>query len=282
MDQLKSKIAQTSLTKTEKLVADYMLENMDTIGLFTITDLASAIGVSDTSIVRFVRSLGFQSFSAFKKHMNARILNHYNNAMTPKEKLIKTKSVINESSLAFDIMQRSVENIKKAHAQLDPKVIAQTTEILLNSKNKFIAGFRTSSCCTTYFSRKLAYLLNNVRPLVWAESATVEQLVDMTQDDCLLLYSFPPNSEITYLMLEMAKKIHAKTILITDKITSPLSSQADIVIPVPVDGLGSTFSYLAPLYVTETLLLTISNKKTNIDDQRAQMLDAFINKGNLY
>ena len=49
MDDLKQKIQKLELTKTEKTVADYILDNMDSIPFLTVTDMAQQSGVSDTS-----------------------------------------------------------------------------------------------------------------------------------------------------------------------------------------------------------------------------------------
>ena len=61
MGFLEQKISELALSKTEKRVADYILVNQDNVGLKTVTELAEDIGVSGTSIIRFVRRLGYQS-----------------------------------------------------------------------------------------------------------------------------------------------------------------------------------------------------------------------------
>ena len=63
MDNLISKIQSMNLTKTEKVIADYILDNINNIGLSTVTDISLKLGVSDTSIIRFIRLLGFAGFA---------------------------------------------------------------------------------------------------------------------------------------------------------------------------------------------------------------------------
>ena len=66
MDNLISKIQSMNLTKTEKVIADYILDNINNIGLSTVTDISLKLGVSDTSIIRFIRLLGFAGFADLK------------------------------------------------------------------------------------------------------------------------------------------------------------------------------------------------------------------------
>ena len=40
MDNLISKIQSMNLTKTEKVIADYILDNINNIGLSTVTDIS--------------------------------------------------------------------------------------------------------------------------------------------------------------------------------------------------------------------------------------------------
>ena len=63
MEELAAKIQRLSLTHAERRIAEYILEHLDTIGLQTSTALAQDIGVSDTSIIRFIRKLGFKGYS---------------------------------------------------------------------------------------------------------------------------------------------------------------------------------------------------------------------------
>jgi len=74
MDNLISKIQSMNLTKTEKVIADYILDNINNIGLSTATDVSLKLGVSDTSIIRFIRLLGFAGFADFKNTMKERML----------------------------------------------------------------------------------------------------------------------------------------------------------------------------------------------------------------
>ena len=43
-----------------------------------MTDISLKLGVSDTSIIRFIRLLGFAGFADFKNTMKERMLEHYN------------------------------------------------------------------------------------------------------------------------------------------------------------------------------------------------------------
>lgn len=56
-------------TKTEKLVADYVLAQPNQVVYQSIGDLATASRVSETTVFRFCRALGQKGYQAFKMHL---------------------------------------------------------------------------------------------------------------------------------------------------------------------------------------------------------------------
>ena len=73
-----AKIKDKSLTKTEKIIADYLLDNLNTIGFSSVKEVSLNCGVSDTSIIRFLRELGYEGYTDFKKELNEKLLEQYN------------------------------------------------------------------------------------------------------------------------------------------------------------------------------------------------------------
>ena len=58
--------SQSSLRKSEAKVASYVLENLDDVIRMRIVDLASKSEVSEPTVIRFCRAIGFDGFQSFK------------------------------------------------------------------------------------------------------------------------------------------------------------------------------------------------------------------------
>ena len=56
----------SSLRTSEKKIADYILENLDEVIYMNITALAASVSVSETSVIRLCKSLGFSGYHDFK------------------------------------------------------------------------------------------------------------------------------------------------------------------------------------------------------------------------
>lgn len=287
MEDLIAKIRTMTLTRTDANIAEYILDHINTIGLQTSTDLAEAIGVSDTSIIRFIRKLGFKGYADFRNEMTNRIAEQYSQSqqaasLLPGEKYNRTKDLLKKDSLLRDVSNYILDNLEKSFSHLDNETVDQVVNILLNSKRKFIAGFRGTASCAHYMSNRLVLLLPNIISILHADSSAIETLVDIEADDCLFLYSFMRYSEINYKLMDIANKKGAKIILMTDSYTSPLAGKADIVLVSKVTGLGFTNSYVAPLSISELILLAISNCSDSQCAERLGMMDNIIQQGRYY
>lgn len=55
-----------TLSASQKSVADYVLENPEKVMVGTLSEVASDIGVSETTVIRFLHKLGFDSYQVFR------------------------------------------------------------------------------------------------------------------------------------------------------------------------------------------------------------------------
>ena len=285
MEDLVRKIQSMTLTRTDAEIAEYILAHLSTIGFQTSTTMAEEIGVSDTSVIRFIRKLGFKGYADFRSEMNARTARQIDRAqpdLTPGEKYLRTLEHLGSSSLISDVSQYTLNNLQKSYAQLDQGTVEQIVDILLSSDRKYIAGFRGTACCAQYMASKLLFLTPHVVPILHADATAVENLLDITERDCLFLYSFPRYSEIAWPLMEIARESGAKVILMTDRRTSPLANKADVVVTAQVDGLGFTNSYVAPLSLSEVILLSVSGRRDVTDSKRFNRIDSVMDREKLY
>ena len=82
--------------------------------------------------------------------------------------------------------------------------------------------------------------------------------------------------------MDIARENGAKIILMTDRRTSPLANKADVVVVTYVGGLGFTNSYVAPLSLSEVILLAMSGRKDVTRSERFNRIDEIIEQEKLY
>lgn len=115
------------LTNTEMKVATYVLDHYEEILNYNITELAENAGVSDASVVRFCKNIGYKGYQEFKvnaakdvlpsvKHFNPQ-LEQNDDPKTICRKIFTSEEKVLERTLAgldIDMMMQVADCIRKA------------------------------------------------------------------------------------------------------------------------------------------------------------------------
>ena len=66
-EELRAQLMEVKLTKKEKLIAEFVLDNFAEACFITSTEIAKRLNISDSSVIRFTRTLGYAGFMDFQK-----------------------------------------------------------------------------------------------------------------------------------------------------------------------------------------------------------------------
>ena len=67
MENIQDLLRSAHMTKTQKIIAEYILDNASDACFMTSTEIALKLGVSESSVIRFSRTIGFSGFIDFQK-----------------------------------------------------------------------------------------------------------------------------------------------------------------------------------------------------------------------
>lgn len=106
----------SQFSDTEKVIADYILENFRELVNLSTRQLAQKTFTSSAAIVRFSQKLGFEGYTDFKTKFLAEMMQHISE---PKEKFISDKDTINsivEKVLSIEVgaLKDTYENINSS------------------------------------------------------------------------------------------------------------------------------------------------------------------------
>ena len=74
---MKELLHSAHLTKTQKIIAEYVLDNASEACFMTSTEIALKLGVSESSVIRFSRTIGFDGFMDFQKALRKDYFQQY-------------------------------------------------------------------------------------------------------------------------------------------------------------------------------------------------------------
>lgn len=261
MGDFANKIMKIDLTKTERKIADYFFENMNSVCFKTVSTIAYEVGVSDTSIIRFARAIGYASFAEFQKDLQEELINSLEIINTPATKYkqkIASLADDNNDNLIGKVLTNSIKNLQSTFSRLSIESVDKAAKIIVESNKKHLVAFRSTASLALYMSTKLKYLVPGVHLSTHADGNLIENLIDIREGDCLIVYTFPLYSTSSPISIDIAKQKGAKIILITDKLTTPFAKKADLVFTITIESIDFWNNYIAASAFNDLLLVAIS------------------------
>lgn len=245
-------------TRSERMIIRTLLSNYPTVGLTTASELAAQSGVSDPTVVRFVKKLGFDGYPGFQKALLSEIDERLNSPLT----MFETKrSPSSEPSVFRDFVLASAKAIESAGKRLNTTDLRRALELTTNPQYRIsLLGGRYSRFLAGYFQQHLVLLRGNTRVISDVSSDQIDSLIDYSNSDVLVAFDFRRYQTNVIRYCELVGKTGAKIILFTDPWLSPISKMAEAVIVAPTDTVSPFDSYSATFVQIEAFVATMTNE----------------------
>lgn len=213
--------AYSDLYSAEKKVADYILENPQDIMHLSVTEVASQSGVSEATVVRFCRSLGYMGYQDFKLTLARDTVSPIK---TIHEDLEKSDDI---GTITHKVFQNNIQALKDTLEVLDIKEMERAKEALMKADKILIIGVGTSSPNVQDAYNKFFRIGLNCSCQTDSHLQVMEAAL-LKKGDVLVAISHSGSTKDPIETLKVAKKRGATTICITNNSLSPITKEADI------------------------------------------------------
>ena len=248
------KLENTKLTKKEKRIAEFFLDEEQRVFLMNVADIAKEIDVSDTSVIRFIKSLGFENFTDFKNSGQEDIKSRLDKT----NDFIKNLDIIKENSIEQLYIHKINEEVNKIFNSNSQKQIKKISNLIMKTKNKYIVGFKSTAGIANFFGVRLGFMLENVSTFNIDDSVVVNSIFNIKQEDILIIFDYPMYSKAAVVLAKIARENKAKILLFTDSDNAPLAEYSDILYKVKLNGISVFNSLISTQILIEYLLTYIS------------------------
>ena len=246
------------LSKGQKRVAEYVLDNYDKAVFLTAARLGEVVGVSESTVVRFATQLGYKGYPEFQKALEELVRNRLNSI----QRMKVTYGRISQSQILETVLQSDIEKIKQTLNGIDHSAFNQAIDTILNARKIYVLGIRSCAPLAAFMSFYLNLLCDNVIAVNTNSSSEIfEQLIRIGEDDVIIGISFPRYSQRTLKALEFASKRKAKIITLTDSVHSPINIYSSCNLIARSDMASIVDSLVAPLSVVNALIVALCMKK---------------------
>ncbi|WP_327968112.1 MurR/RpiR family transcriptional regulator [Bacillus xiapuensis] len=250
----------TTLSKSQQKIAKYLLDQPQQFAIKSAGEIGKAVGVSETTVIRFCYSLQFNGFSDLQKTIRESLLlpqssldQYYSNKL----------ELVSQPHFFSNVMEQDCINIRRTAEQLDEGDFQEAVNRLIQAKQIFITGLRSSYAAAHWLSFTMGVMRENVFLYKPDTDDLLLTLDRMNEQTVFLAISFHRYLKETVKMAELAKMRGATVIGITDSSVAPISRHADVILAISqpekstLDAMPSLFSLLNALVAN----VSIQNKE---------------------
>lgn len=244
----------SSLTPGEQKVGQLVYENPHQAFMLKSSQLARLAGVSESTITRFVKKMGYPNFSSLREDLARQTLE----AFSTTSRLLESTDHLDSSS-ALPIMARTdADNVTRLPSQVSAQDFARVVQVLCSARRIYVLGLRSSYALAMYLAFDLRFVLDNVQLLKPGIGDLPEQIMEAGQEDVLLVISFRRFTRETVTITESLKKRVGHVIGLTNSDLSPLAALADTTLICSTDVPSFFESLTAPMSLINSLLASIA------------------------
>jgi DNA-binding MurR/RpiR family transcriptional regulator len=262
------------LTKAEKKVADFILSNPKAVLFMSISDLAEACKVGDTSVFRFCKTMDLKGYQEFKMVLSLSI----NEGQDGMDQFTGNNISMDDTfgELAKKVLNTNINALMETYSLIREDEMDKAINMLHEARIIYFFGVGASMLTAMKAMNKFLRIENKVFCI---QDSHMQSMVasTMTSEDVAVLFSYSGATKDTIHVAQIAKKAGAKILCVTRFIKSPLSTYSDITLlsganEGPLQG-GSTSAEISQLFLVDLLYMeyyrryfehcSVNNEKTS-------------------
>jgi DNA-binding MurR/RpiR family transcriptional regulator len=260
------------LSKSQKLVADFLIQNPEKVSYMTAAQIAMNVGVSETTVIRMAMSLGFSKFSQLQENFREEVIN---------QRMVQRFNEVSEEVEGHTVLQKSlqkdIENIKTTLDRMNEEEFHKAVELIVQARKIYTLGFRSSISDAHFLGFTLNNLLGNADPIISFDITFENCLKNSAENDLIIIFSYPRYTAATLKTVQFLKQEKGCQVIgITDKFSSPITPFCDLVFLVSIDSYTPNDSHVAGIALSNALISAVGQKsKARVNEQLNNLEDYF-------
>ena len=266
-------------SKSQRLIAHFITEHYEKAAFMTAAKLGSAVGVSESTVVRFADEMGFDGYPGMQKALRS----YGRNRITTLQRLDISNDRFGGEDLLKSVMTQDIERIRYTLENISEESFNAAVERMISARSVYIFGAMSSDILARFLSNYLALScprVIHVQPI--NSSGILQQLIRIGSEDVFISISFPRYFKNTLTATAYAKKCGANIIAITDSEASPLAEYADQLLLAKSDIISYADSLAAPLSLINALVAAVGMKNSTRLEETLTRLEALWEENDAY
>jgi DNA-binding MurR/RpiR family transcriptional regulator len=269
------------LTQAQKRIAEAIVDNPEFVAFATVDKLSARLGIASSTIVRFAYRLGLDGYPELQERVRVLVRSRLRGADNEGDD--SSIAHLGDSTAAASL-RHDLDNLRNTITELNAETLDKAIDVIAGARRVFFTGGLASGPLAEYTAHTFNRLRGGAQVLGLGDTAA--EILGMTPEDALVVFSFPPYASQTLQILDAARKRGVVVVGITDSLISPLG-KVDVTLTSRVSGVGPQNSLVAPLGIINVLLNGVAARSPGSADRYRQIFglldewNAFFLKGNV-
>ncbi|SHI81117.1 transcriptional regulator, RpiR family [Dethiosulfatibacter aminovorans DSM 17477] len=229
-------------TKTEQKLYEYIIENLDKVMYFSLTELSDISDVGEATILRFCRKIGFKGYQDFK--------------IAVAQELTLMTRMTGDETFIEKIRINMINVLNDTYELIDEQALKQGIKWISESKDVIIFGVGHSGLTANDLQSRFLRIGKKIE-VITDPHFQIMRASSVDENSVIITISRSGSTKDIIDAVTQAKKYGAKVIAITDYVKSPLTKQSDLVLLTAgkensLDG-GSLVAKVSQLYIVDLI-----------------------------
>ncbi|MCP3981758.1 MAG: MurR/RpiR family transcriptional regulator [bacterium] len=251
------------LTPTERRIAEAVLDEPTLLAFGTVSDLATRVGTSRPSIVRFATKLGFDGYSGLQTYVRRGL----------SDQLARPRDRIRSGELGSESQRAEIgAGIESVFEAADRGRFREFADRIEHARRVWIVSGESSRAGGHTLYSGLRMVRSGVHLV--ADPDIARDLADAGPDDVAVVFSFYRYRRSTIAAAEALASMGTPLIAITDGPLSPLASLTDLWCALKIPAVGPFDSSLPAVAAAELIVAQFCHDLTDEARERIDRTEA--------
>jgi len=266
-------------SKGQRAIAAFITECYDKAAFMTANRLGAAVGVSESTVVRFAMELGFDGYPAMQRSMQEMVVNR----LTAVQRIEVANDRIGNQDVLATVIHSDIEKLRQTAEIVSRQAFLAAVDAIVKARRVFILGVRSAAPLASFLGYYLSQMLDTVHVVTSSgTSAVFEKIIGVDERDAVIAFSFPRYSTSTAQGAQYCRSKGAKVIGVTDSMQSPLGRSCEHVLLAKSDMISLVDSLTAPLSIVNALIVAIAARREGELEQKFAELERAWERYNVY
>ncbi|MBR6426261.1 MAG: MurR/RpiR family transcriptional regulator [Clostridia bacterium] len=276
---LKIRDAIPTMSKGQRKLAYFILDNYEKAAFMTAVKLADAVDTSESTVVRFAVNLGYRGYPDFQSNLREMLRAR----LTSVQRMEVSSDLLGEADRITTTLNTDISRIRATADQISRQDFRDAADRICSAKHIYVMGMRSSAYLAGFLAYNLRYMFENVIQVRTSSGSEVfEELLRAGEGDVVIAISFPRYSSRIVTAVEFARSNGAYVISLTDSPLSPIAGDTDARLYARSDMSYFADSLVAPFAVIDALIAELASRKKEELEKTLARLEEIWDEYNIY